>query len=62
MKPETVLYGVRVGAEDWQEEIITTNPEAIEQASAWAVANGFDRLRVAVISLDAPPDFRNVVN
>ncbi len=62
MDTETVLYGVKIGDEDWQEQIITTNPKAIESAKAWAKANGFDRLRVAKIDLSVPPDFRKAVN
>lgn len=59
---ETVLYGVRVGNEDWQEEIITTNPSKLAEAKAWATANGFDRFRVATIDLSVPPDFTKVIN
>ena len=57
-----VLYGVRIGNEDWQEEILTETADRIEAAKAWALQNGFDRLRVATIDLSKPPDFRNVFN
>ncbi len=62
MKIETVLYGVRIENEDWQEEIITTNAAKIHEASAWAKANGFDRLRIAKIDLSVAPDFSKTLN
>lgn len=57
MKSQTMLYGTRVGAEDWQEDIITTDESLIPEAKEWARRNGFDRLRVATIDLTQPPDF-----
>jgi len=54
---ETILWGVRVGAPDWDEEILTTKPEHIEPVKEWAARNGFDRFRVARIDLSVPPDF-----
>ncbi len=54
---ETILYAVRVGAEDWEEEIITTNPDAIEAATDWAKRNGFDRFRLATYTLGEIPNF-----
>lgn len=61
MKLDTILWGTRIGAPDWEEEIITTRADRIEQAKQWAQANGFDRLRVATIDVDAPPDFAATV-
>ncbi len=58
---ETGLFAVRKGAEDWQEEIITTNPAAIAKARAWAGANGFDRFRLATVSLATAPNFAAAV-
>lgn len=52
-----VLFAVRTGNEDWQEELITEVPDKIAAASTWALANGFDRLRVATINLNKRPDF-----
>ena len=43
---ETILYAVKIGAQDCQEEIITMHADRIEAAKAWATANGFDRFRV----------------
>lgn len=56
------LWATRIGDEDWQEQLITENPDAIEPARAWAEANGFDRIRIAEIDLDMAPDFTNVLN
>jgi hypothetical protein len=56
-----VLFAVKVGDEDWQEELITECEEKISAASEWAKKNGFDRLRIADIP-DGPPDFSKVVN
>ena len=58
---EQVLYGTRIGDEDWQEQIICTKPEHFMAARAWAKDNGFDRLRIATIDLRVNPldTFRN---
>lgn len=56
-----VLFGVKKGNEDWQEELITEVEERIEEAKVWATANGFDRLRVAEIDEKEPPDFTKTV-
>jgi len=58
---ETVLWAVRIGAEDWEEEIITTNAAQIEAAKLWATANGFNRFRVATINLTEKPDFTRTI-
>ena len=51
-----ILFAVKIGDEDWQEQLITDAEDRIPAASEWARANGFDRLRVADID-DTPPDF-----
>ncbi len=56
-----ILWATKIGDEDWQEQLITENPAAIEKASTWARANGFDRLRVADVDLSKPPDFSKVI-
>lgn len=60
MKNQTLLYAVKIGAEDWQEEIITTEAARIPAARQWAKQNGFDRFRVAHFD-DAKPDFAKAV-
>jgi len=54
---ETILWGVKVGDPDWQEVLITNNPDKIDAARQWALSNGFDRLRVASIDMSSRPDF-----
>jgi len=49
-----VLFAVKVGDEDWQEQLITEDETKIEPASKWALSNGFDRLRVATIGNEKP--------
>lgn len=56
MKPIKILFAVRIGNEDWQEELITEDQARIPAASKWAKANGFNRIRVAVIQ-PGKPDF-----
>ena len=57
-----ILFAVKIGDADWQEQLITEQPERIAEASTWAEANGFDRLRVADIDLSTPPDFTKTLN
>lgn len=61
MNSAIILWGTRTSAPDGHEEIITTNEEHIEQAKMWALANGFNRLRVAYIDLDTPPSFHKTL-
>lgn len=55
-----ILFAVKTGDEDWQEQLITEQEDKIEAAKQWAKANGFDRLRVADVDLSKPPDFANL--
>ena len=57
-----MLYGTKVGAPDWAEDIITTDEARIPAAKEWALKNGFDRLRVAEYHDGDVPDFTKVVN
>lgn len=57
-----ILFAVRIGDEDWQEQLITEVPERIPAAAEWARANGFDRLRIAEIDLSQKPDFQSTIN
>lgn len=56
-----MLRGVKRGAEDWQEEIITTDEAAIPAATQWAKEHGYDRFRVAEYTDGERPDFTKVV-
>jgi len=57
-----ILWAVKKGSEDWEEELITEVESRIPAASKWAVDNGFDRLRIATVDLSVAPDFRNTVS
>lgn len=57
MQQETVLWGVRNGNEDWQEEILSTNPQRFEEIKKMAAKDGFGRFRTATVNLDTPPNF-----
>ena len=54
---QKVLWATKIGAPDYDEQLITEVEARIPDASAWAKANGFDRLRVATIDLSVPPQF-----
>ncbi len=56
-----VLFAVRKGDEDWQEQLITEVESRIYAASAWAFANGFNRLRIATFD-DKAPDFTKTIS
>lgn len=58
----TILWATKIGDEDWQEQLITEQSDKIEAAKVWALANGFDRLRVATIDDNARPDFAACIN
>lgn len=58
---EKVLYAVKDGDEDWQEQIITTYPDRFSDAREWAQANGFGRFRIAEIDLSQKPDFARCI-
>lgn len=57
-----ILWGTRVGDPNWMEEVLTENEERFEDAKKWALANGFDRFRVAELDLSTPPDFTKTLN
>lgn len=55
------LFGLRIGAEDWQEELITEVEERFEAAKQWAIENGFDPKKFRVVTVDELPDFAETV-
>lgn len=61
MRNRQILFAVKIGAEDWQEELITEVTARIPAAKKWALANGFDRLRVASIDDRVKPDFTKAI-
>ncbi len=58
---ERVLFGVKNGNEDWQEELLCTIPDKFEQVKVLAGEAGFNRFREATIDLSAPPDFAKTI-
>jgi len=52
-----ILFAVKIGDEDWQEQLVTEQEEQVEAASQWARSHGFDRLRIADIDLTKKPWF-----
>ena len=57
MKNETVLYGVKIGDEDWQTVILSTRPETFAKVREMATRDGFDGFREVTIDLSQPPNF-----
>ena len=57
-----VLFATKKGEPDYMEQLITDKSEAINEASKWALVNGFDRLRIATIDLGKKPDFTKTIN
>lgn len=62
VKSETVLWGVLDGNEDWQEEILSTNPAKFEAIRVLAKRDGFGRFRISTIDLSSLPDFSKTIN
>ncbi len=59
---ETVMWGVKDGDEDWQEVILSTQPERFETVKVLAAKDGFGRFRIAVVDLSTPPNFAKTIN
>ena len=57
-----ILWGTRAGAESWQEELITEVESQIKDATIWARANGFDRLRISEFTEGEKPNFARCLN
>jgi hypothetical protein len=58
-----VLWGVKIGDQDWQENIISTKPENFENAVEWAKKNGFDRFRISNIeNVNIIDAFKKAIN
>lgn len=64
---ETLLYGCKIGEPGHMEEILfeskgyVNKEELMEKGKQWAAANGYDRLRIAVVDLSTPPNFAATV-
>tara|TARA_R110002020_G_C15996605_1_gene749843 strand:- start:427 stop:630 length:204 start_codon:yes stop_codon:yes gene_type:complete len=59
---EYILYGCKIGKEDWKEIILLTTyePKDIEKVKPLATKEGYDRFRVATFEFGKDfPDFSN---
>jgi hypothetical protein len=68
MPTEYVYYARKVGAEEWEEELMATraeamSPEEMTKMKSWLQENGYDitTVREAVYG-DEAPDFTKVFN
>ena len=65
---ETILWGTKIGAADWEEEILyqckgyVNKEEVMKRGQEWAAVNGYDRLRIAVLDMSVKPDFKGTIN
>ena len=63
---EQVIWAVKKGQEDWQEEVIYSGPPLSKDMQAkcaqWIEDNGFDRMRIAGLDLSVQPNFAGTVN
>lgn len=61
---ETLLYGCKIGQPNYMEEILyqckgyVNQEDVMKKGEAWAANNGYDRLRISVIDLSIPPNFK----
>lgn len=58
---EKLLWAVKIGNEDWQEELITNDISQHEKATEWAKANGFYKFRTSWFDPSVTPDFTKVL-
>ena len=61
MKNETLLYGRKLNSEEWEEEILSSNPDHFEAIKKLAAKDGFGHFRIAEINLIRLPDFKKVI-
>lgn len=54
---ETILFAVKIGNPDWDEEVLTEHKCRIKEAMEWGKANGYHKFRIAKIDMDTPPEF-----
>ncbi len=64
---ETLLYGCKINEPDYMEEILyqckgyVNKDEMLNKGKEWANKNGYNRLRVSVIDLSIPPNFKKAI-
>ena len=54
---EKILWGVKTGDEDWQEQVLCTQATRFEEVKILAAKDGFGRFRVSEIDFSKRPDF-----
>lgn len=65
---ELTLWATKIGDEEWQEQLITSVPDTVlgkaklEQAKAWAIAQGFHNIRVSKFVYGEMPNFTKTLN
>jgi len=65
---ETLLYGCKIGQPNYMEEILyqckgwVNQDEVMAKGKEWAANNGYDRLRISVVDLAIPPNFKKAIN
>lgn len=56
-----ILWATKKGRPEYEEQLITEDEKKIKDASKWAEANGFDRLRISNYNGEKP-DFIGTIN
>ena len=64
---ETLLYACKIGQPNYMEEVLYsckgyTNLEELKiKGEQYAATNGYNRVRITVVDLSIPPDFKAAV-
>ncbi|HRH55182.1 MAG TPA: hypothetical protein PLN38_17755 [Chitinophagales bacterium] len=64
---ETLLYACKIGQPNYMEEILyeckgyVNKDDLMKKGQEWAEKNGYDRLRISVVDLSTPPNFKKTV-
>lgn len=56
-----ILWGVRKGNEEWEEEILSTNETVFERVKELATKDGFGRFRISNFNMADKPNFVGTV-
>lgn len=60
---EKVLWGRKHDAEEWQEEILSTNEKRFDEIKQMAARDGYGHFRISTLDLSRNPseDFLNII-
>jgi len=64
---ETLLYGCKIGQPNYMETILyqckgwVNKDELMKKGESWAKENGYDRLRISIVDLSIPPNFKKTI-